>query len=444
MSVATINRLLYVIALLSGSIIYIIIIGWLHPSSISKNQSIKILTTISVTNRSKALHQCFSQFHSKEIGWRSITQSSYDNISIKCNIYLNATYKISFIILNTFHHKLFKVKSLNSIDLNTEYLIKPNKHPCQYFNYNIPESHSDKFKEYKIMQYLTGFADVRANTISIYRNYPLMKWRMHDHDVCIIFIQYLPNVEPLSVFMHPTLHINMQNIDQIIHFLIKCYKEMSTVLDRLWTFEGKYLVHNDLWNKNILVDMDSYKCYLIDYEMLFEYGNVAESNLLLRGKIHTQNPFAAFYLWNKEMRHKFIEEHGNTNKTFQMIINYGYLTQKYKLRFIILDIATKYFQNTHLDKLMNNIYSSQYEESIAAEKNPKKYTKMNNRKYMRLYEKLKKVWCLRYNQLLLMVDLVHKSKKYNKYTRVFRREIVDKLLKQLRQEMNQTNVHCST
>eukprot|EP01084_Bolivina_argentea_P294157 506075_1 len=62
------------------------------------------------------------------------------------------------------------------------------------------------------------------------------------------------------------LPLIIQNKGNIIRFLIDCYEDIMNVLEILWQLD---VYHNDLHGRNLLIDIKTFQCYVIDLNVLF-------------------------------------------------------------------------------------------------------------------------------------------------------------------------------
>eukprot|EP01083_Nonionella_stella_P150585 479921_1 len=66
---------------------------------------------------------------------------------------------------------------------------------------------------------------------------------------------------------------SFQEIDGgIIRFILNCYDDIMKAVYHI--YDGVHAVHNDLHERNILVDVNDHKCYLIDFEKMFYLSEV--------------------------------------------------------------------------------------------------------------------------------------------------------------------------
>eukprot|EP01083_Nonionella_stella_P033124 90691_1 len=388
------------------------------------NQSVSALTVHGFT---KSLTHCFAQYHSHKI-W-NLTQ----NGSNECVIHINQSHSIHFMILDTIANTLFIIKSLNSWDFGQQYIIKRNKARC-----NIKE-YSGVYPEYNRIKYLNSFHHILDHTVRTYtHNYPVLRWKMHGEYVCIMFMQHLQNTTTLQRFLrkHKTTK-NLPRLNtQMTSFLVNCYFDMMSVLDVLWNYQHNATIHNDLHSRNILVDTNN-DCHLIDYEMIFQYDNLQSliderSTREVREFLQSQSPFSWYYLCRNDRRMAFVKTFGNNNetKTLNLMRNYGYLNQKYRVQMMFVDLFIKHIKDRELSLIQERVHQR---PSFAVGLNwsePLCETRLIS------------IWCDRHTQISLVIDVLNKNHKANEYLQLI--DIFEQLYIQLNKEMKQTNVSCSS
>eukprot|EP01083_Nonionella_stella_P206218 750242_1 len=126
--------------------------------------------------------------------------------------------------------------------------------------------------EYNILKALDS--TTKINVPSIHPSIPYYRYTLDDSylypETCFFFMEYLANASELGQFLPSQTPQSLNEIDRgVIGFILHCYDDIMNAIDRM--YHQANVFHNDLSDRNILVDMNNHKCFLIDFEQIFYF-----------------------------------------------------------------------------------------------------------------------------------------------------------------------------
>ncbi len=311
----------------------------------------------------------------------------------RCHIPMEGHSDISFNISGLVsvgwkHHTLFLIHSLNAWDYGHQYVLKG----------------GIDHQEFAVMRHLSSFEHIQRNTILVYPDkYPLFEWSVNQNvSETAMIMEYVEDARWVLYGAH--IREAFDDLDEVIPFLLKCYNDIHSVLDRLWEFEGAFMTHNDLHFQNIIVSADDHEheCKLIDFGKLFSFKAGHNKTGKTSGGYNVEgshSPFAARNLQRQTARNRLIESlmatHGLSESMWRKYREYGYAAQQYKVQWAVLRTAMAFVDGEgaadidwHIDKGWG---SAQCEWGY-------------------IYH-LECLWCVQQKQTSLLIRILKKRKK---------------------------------
>eukprot|EP01084_Bolivina_argentea_P257676 434175_1 len=217
---------------------------------------------------------------------RGIHYHQHDFRGILCEIN-NELNNISFVVHNSlgmgWQSSVYNVSvSIGGNTTNESYILKILHQPKELL-YNIGSGGLCYVyeREYKLLKKIEMYGKLyNISPVAIsYVNSKIPVFKTGQ--TCLIFTQQVKHALSLHDLM--TLHqIETSNIlhsiisvkGDIINFLIDCYNDIMNVFKIMYEF-GTY--HRDIKSENILIDTQTFNCYVIDFGILFEESQIFAS-----------------------------------------------------------------------------------------------------------------------------------------------------------------------
>ena len=201
------------------------------------------------------------------------------------------------------------------------------------------------------------------------------------------------------------------------------------------------VIYNDIAYDNILINKLNKKFYLFDFDLIY-FIDIDGQKLLqqtedkiFKGNLHLIPPSSWYYLFTKEKRLKFRENHKeyDDEKVTDIFIEYGYYQSKYAFTSMILHGIIKYFciyYKSKCESLLFDVYDvnlMELNEGLLLflrmpYKNPQNFTFKD---WDTLYQN---VWCKRY---LMIKRLRDENKKEDIFKEIIRDDIKHKFWKSI-------------
>eukprot|EP01084_Bolivina_argentea_P054268 99542_1 len=301
---------------------------------------------------------------------------------------------ISIIIHNEIgsgkHADVFNVSIKNNQSEMSDFLVlkreKTNHaysgHPCEkYKKDHILLRKIEHLSKYYNLSVLN--VPLLVPSISIYET---------DH-YCLRFTKLLSNVltwNETVVSAEKMLPSIISKKRNLMKFLVDCYSDIMNVFYILYEL-GIY--HNDLHSRNLLIDKNTFKCYVIDFGYIFERHDILK-RIHYTCLVTTCSPVTWYYLKGLRQRKRFmrsIYKHHRRVKwqsenVTQILFKFGLYGKQY-------EVATRIFHT-----FVKLYYLQQNEQnSILFKMNEKIIEKWWNKKEYDTNDiSLKFVWCTRY------------------------------------------------
>eukprot|EP01083_Nonionella_stella_P099804 280723_1 len=131
--------------------------------------------------------------------------------------------------------------------------------------------------EYTILKTLYSDNITKINIPSVHSTIPFYYYtkRKHHGKTCFFFLEYMENTNTLPQFMISQTQQSLNTIDGgVIPFILNCYDDVMNVVHRIYDQLDGF--HNDFHERNILVDVNTHKCLLIDFEDLFYLNDIID------------------------------------------------------------------------------------------------------------------------------------------------------------------------
>eukprot|EP01083_Nonionella_stella_P172274 590661_1 len=153
---------------------------------------------------------------------------------------------------------------------------------------------------------------------------------------CLLFEEYVPNSVQLRVF--PQQFKNHWNIStamggEAVRFIMSCYDDLMNVIRTI--YDETHRFHNDMHNKQIMVNTENHKCYLIDFQYVFKLSQIYTRTTKFKCKWHICSAAALSTLYNNRTRMAFRDEYlsnGHTEgESIQRLAEIGMFDMEYKV-----------------------------------------------------------------------------------------------------------------
>ena len=176
--------------------------------------------------------------------------------------------------------------SVTNDNYNNRYVIKQSKdYQCEqlFIEYKNSKMFSDKLAA-------DNSVGISYN-INIPRIHPKIPFYCYYNDIsksktCFMAQQFIDNSIPLSKFMDISYINNLKYVENREILIKKCYNDIITV--HKWLQTQFSIFHDDMSVNNVLYDLQSKKCYLIDFDNMF--------------KLHAHDDFIHKYIYTTTNR----------------------------------------------------------------------------------------------------------------------------------------------
>eukprot|EP01083_Nonionella_stella_P307664 1082304_1 len=167
----------------------------------------------------------------------------------------------------------------------------------------------------------------------------------------------IPHIHPIASFLyqqfrHESVAIDIQSFDDIdggiIHFFIKCYRDIITIFDKLYT-----TLHAFYWDialANLLFDTVNHKCYVIDMQSII-YSKIEQFQPKQHGSSklychhNTCPPFIYYTFRSIKQRIEYKATHKNLSdaELVALFDKHSAHQSRYQILSHILTIFVKYY-----------------------------------------------------------------------------------------------------
>ena len=207
---------------------------------------------------------------------------------------------------------------------------------------------------------------------------------------CLLVMEQIENIKTFEGLIRKNYAPTFEYDNGLIPFLIDCYNDLMSALQRLWLFD---YYHIDINGVNILVDhyniSSQRKCYLIDFGGVFSLNFDAKTDKLFTGKSHNYSPFAYYNLYLFQLRKR-------TNWNATLLRHFARRDNEYR---IIVELMRFFLEYADLEK--DGPYSDEQWKFIEDAKDKQSEfehvkpfgIEPNNQTYIQL------IWCLRQAQI---------------------------------------------
>ena len=154
-------------------------------------------------------------------------------------------------------------------------------------------------------------------------------------------------------------------IDKFNQFFVECFDDIQKSLNYL---NNNSFYHNDLWMGNFLIQFESGKCYLIDFNA-FNFKTSLLTEAKLWGEFFRSSPFGYYFLHTLDKRIEFIKQ-SKVDITLDILKYYFKIDNQYQfilamMRFYIysLHIMSFKYTNFHDNPKLTITNDIQYKQS---------------------------------------------------------------------------------